>query len=430
MRLMSALALGLLVSVSGAALITEPAFAAKKEEAPALKPSPNFVKAYQEADKALKANDAAAAQAKVAEAEAAASNEDDKYLLGSLKLNLGIVAKDQKIQRSGLEQILASGKASPTDTARFSFFVGQFALQDKDYDGAIQRLTTATTGGYPGPDAELMLAEAYFGKSTAGGNVVNNQLTPAGKQIANDGLTHLKAAVEKQKAAGQPVDPSWTARGFRMASLTGSPDAAYWSASALKGGGPDAGENWRIALRSFQDNHKQMTPAENLDVLRLMAATGALTDAYSYQEYADGAQKSGLFGEAKSVIDQGRSAGRLQPTQLQDVYQIASGGIAADRASLPASEASAAKAANGKIAVSTANAYLGYGDYAKAVTLYRLGLEKGGVNADEVNTRLGIALAKSGDTAGAKAAFGAVTTGVRKEIAGLWNTYLDSKGAA
>ncbi|MFT3966283.1 MAG: hypothetical protein QM690_10415 [Sphingobium sp.] len=431
MRLMSALALGLMVPAAGAVLIAAPATAQKKgkDAAPALKPSANFVKAYQEADKAIKGGDPAASQAAIAAAEQAASNEDDKYLLGSLKLNLGLGQKDQKQQRAGLEQMLASGKTPAADVGKFSFFVGQFALQDKDYDGAIQRFNTAVGAGYNGADAEVMLAESYFGKATTGGNVANNQLTPAGKQIANQGLDHLKKAIEAQKAAGQTPDPSWYSRGFRMAALSQSPDAAYWSSSTLKSGGDP--ENWRIALRTFQDSHKTLSRDESIDLLRLMAATGSLKDSYSYGEYADAALKAGLFGEVKSVIDKGRSAGHLQPTQFADIYKIASDGIPADRASLPSSESNASKAPTGRPAAATANAYLGYGDNAKAATLYRLALQKGGVNNDEINTRLGIALARSGDNAGAKAAFGAITTpGARKEIADYWTTWLDSKTAA
>ena len=57
-------------------------------------------------------------------------------------------------------------------------------------------------------------------------------------------------------------------------------------------------------------------------------------------------------------------------------------------------------------------------------------LKKGGVDADELNTRLGIALAKSGDVAGARTAFGAVTKpGNRKTIADFWTLYLSSKAA-
>ncbi|HEX7857149.1 MAG TPA: hypothetical protein VF503_25990 [Sphingobium sp.] len=432
MRLKSALALGLMVPVAGAVLLAAPVSAAKKEAAPSgpsIKPSPEAIKIYQDADKALKAKDAAGAKAKIDELQGVAKTPDDQYLVGQLLIGYGQANNDQNALRDGVNKSLDSGKLAPADAAKFNFFKGQFATQAKDYDGAIQAFTNAVNGGYNPGDTEVMLAEAYFSKATSGSNVANNQLTPQGKQIANDGLIHLKKAIEAKQAAGQPVDGSWYSRGFRMAALSGSPDQAYWSTSALKGGGQ--AENWRIALRSFQDSHRTMTRDENLDVLRLMAASGSLKESYSYGEYADAALKAGLFGEVKAVIEQGRSAGNLQPTQLADIYKVANDGIGADRASLPSAEASATKAANGKMAASTASAYLGYGDYAKAATLYRLALQKGGVSADEVNTRLGIALAKSGDTAGARAAFGAVTTpGARKDIAGFWTTWLDSKGAA
>jgi hypothetical protein len=55
--------------------------------------------------------------------------------------------------------------------------------------------------------------------------------------------------------------------------------------------------------------------------------------------------------------------------------------------------------------------------------MYRAALSKGGVDANEVNTRLGIALARSGDKAGAQAAFGAVTGNPRAGIAALWTTW-------
>lgn len=432
MRLMPALALGLIVPVTGAALLAVPAGAARNEQqqapqAPQLRPTPNFVKIYQDVDKAIKANDYATAKAKIAEAEAAASNDDDKYLLATLKLNIGLGTQDAAMQRAALEAMVASGKTTPADTAKFNFFIGQFALQAKEYDKAIEALNASVTGGYPDAGAaNVYIAESYFGKAYM--NVQGNQFTPAGKQLAIQGLGYLKKAIDAQKAAGTPVDKAWYSRGFNMASLSGAPDAAYWSGEALKN--DPKPENWRIALRVYQDGHRTMTRDENLDLLRLMSATGALVEAYSYGEYVDAAMKGGLYGEAKSVIDKGRAGGHLQPTQLADLYKIASDGIAADRAGLPASEAAANRAPNGKVASSTGSAYLSYGDYAKAATLYRLALQKGGVDANEVNTRLGIALAQSGDMAGAKAAFAAVTgPGARKEIADFWTLWLTSKGA-
>ncbi len=62
---------------------------------------------------------------------------------------------------------------------------------------------------------------------------------------------------------------------------------------------------------------------------------------------------------------------------------------------------------------------------AKAVELYQLALSKGGVDADEINTRIGIAHARAGQSAEAKAAFAKVTNGPRGEIANFWSLYVD-----
>ena len=86
---------------------------------------------------------------------------------------------------------------------------------------------------------------------------------------------------------------------------------------------------------------------------------------------------------------------------------------------------------DGALASQTADAYLGAGNYAKAIEYYNLALQKGGpINADEVNTHLGIAMALSGDKAGAKAKFAAVATAPRTDIANLWTTYADAPAAA
>ena len=65
--------------------------------------------------------------------------------------------------------------------------------------------------------------------------------------------------------------------------------------------------------------------------------------------------------------------------------------------------------------------YYGAGNYAKAAALYRQALAKG-ADANTSNLRLGEALARSGDKAGATAALNAVT-GPQADIAKLWLLY-------
>jgi len=425
MRFGSALVLALSVVTTGtAAFVAGPALAAKKEEAPKLKPSPEFVKAYLPVEKQLAAKDFNGAKAQIAAVEALAKTPDDQYLVGSLYLNTGLGLNDQSLQRAGLERMLASGMTPAADVGKFQFYVGRFALVGKEYDKAIVALTAATQAGYGESMPYIFLAESYFGKANSG--IVNNQFSPAGKQVVYQGLDVLNKAIGIETAAGRKAEGAWYSRGFRMAILSGSPDLAKWTDMALKN--DPKPDNWRLALRGYQDANKAMTREENLDVLRLLSSTGALKEAYDYQEYVEAAIKAGLFGEAKAVIDAGRAAGHLQPTMFKEQYQIVVAGIPKDKASLPAAAVDSARAANGRTAMFTANAYLGYGDYAKAAELYRLALQKGGVDGDEINTHLGMALAKAGDVAGAKAALAAVTKpGTRKTIAELWALWLNSK---
>jgi hypothetical protein len=111
---------------------------------------------------------------------------------------------------------------------------------------------------------------------------------------------------------------------------------------------------------------------------------------------------------------------------FRDTYTLASGRIAADRASLAAAEKAALAGAAAKGAMSTGDAYLGYGDYAKAAAMYRAALTKSGADTSLANLRLGIALGRSGDKAGATAALNAVT-GPRAGIAKLWLAWLATR---
>lgn len=426
MRLVSPMAIGLMLAFAGTAGVVTTATAAKKEEAKAPKLSKEFSAPAAAAQDLLKANKFDEAKAKLAEAEGFAKTPDEQFNLNVLRLNLGLGLKDTAIQRAAVEGMLASGGVPAAEVPKYEFFAGDFAMKANDNDAAIAHFKKAADLGYPGSAPWVMGAEANFQKAI--GVSQGNNISPAGKPFVDAGLPMLKKAIEIEKASGAQVPAGWYNRGFTMAYVTQSPETAEWAKLNLTAD-PSA-KNWRALLRSFQESNKTLTRGENLDVMRLMAQTGALESEYDYSEYVDAASKSGLIGEVKSTIEKGRSTGKLAPAKLAEYYSQATAGIAKDKGSLPAAEADAGKAANGKTAAYTADAYLGYGDYAKAVTLYKLALQKGGVDVSEVTTRLGIALALSGDSAGAKSAFDQVQTGARKTIAGYWSLWLSTKQAA
>ncbi len=423
MRFVSPVALALALALTGGA-ISAPAMAAKKEDkkggAPKLNVSPDVIKALQAAQTAAAANDFAGAKAALADADSKAKSNDDKYQIGAIKLNTSIAAKDNALQGEALAQMLDSGLTPAEQVGQFNAVAADQALQAKNYDLAIQRAQAAVQANYKPESINATLAQAYFGKA----GTANAGAEPA-RGLNQKGLAALKAAADATKAAGGQVPAQWYQIGVSRAAASRLPEVTEWATLAYQAA-PN-GENLRTLVRLFQQSNPNITNRENLDVLRLMAASGGLVVAGDFLEYGEMASKTGIYGEVKSAIDQGRAKGVLKGTAGADLYQTATPKIAGDKASLASAEADARKAANGKIAAATADAYLGYGDYAKAAAMFDLAKQKGGVDADEVNTRLGIAKALGGDVASAKTAFQSVQAGTRKKIADLWLSYLATK---
>lgn len=424
MRFVTPLALTLALALTGGA-ISAPAFAAKKEEkkaGPKLNLSPDVVKSLQAAQKAAEAQDFAGAKAALADADSKAKSNDDKYQIGAIKLNTSIASKDSALQTEALNQMLDSGLTSPEQTGQFNAIAADQALQAKNYDVAIQRGEAAVAAGYKPEAVNPTIAQAYFAKA----GTTNTSAEPA-RGLTVKGLAALKAAADSMKAAGQQPPAQWYQIGVGRAEAAKLPDVTDWAKWAYQA--EPSGQNLRTLVRLFQRANPTISNRENLDVLRLLNVSDGLVIAADFTEYAEMASKTGIYGEVKSVIDKGRSKGVLNASQGTDLYQPAVAKIASDKSTLGSAEADAQKAANGKIAAATADAYLGYGDFAKAASMFELAKQKGGVDADEVNTRLGIAKAMGGDMAGAKTAFSAVQGGSRKQIAGLWLAYLSTKGA-
>jgi hypothetical protein len=423
MRFTTPTALALALAMLGGTA-SAPTWAAKKEDkasAPKLNVSPDVVKALVAAQEAEKKQDFAAAKAALADADSKAKSNDDKYQIGAIKLNLSISSKDAALQSEALTQMLDSGMTPAAQVGQFNAIAADQALQAKNPDLAIKRAQAAIQANYKPDSTNAVLVQAYFAKA----GTANASAEPA-RSLNQQGLAALKAAIDASKAAGGQVPAQWYEIGVSRAVNAKLPDMADWAKMAYQAN--PSGQNLRTLVRLFQQSAPTISNRENLDVMRLLAFSGGLVVSGDYLEYGEMASKTGIYGEVKSAIDAGRAKGVLSASQGADLYQTSTPKIAGDKASLGSAETDARKAATGKIAAATADAYLGYGDYAKAAAMFELAKQKGGVDADEVNTRLGIAKALGGDVASAKTALQSVQAGNRKKIADLWLTYLATKG--
>jgi tetratricopeptide (TPR) repeat protein len=156
-----------------------------------------------------------------------------------------------------------------------------------------------------------------------------------------------------------------------------------------------------------------------------MRATGSLSNAADYSLYATAASEQMNYNEAQAVIDQGLASKQIDPSNplFRDIIT----GLKAKPKATEADLVQAVKdAKDGKAFVRIGDRYYAMGNYAKAAELYRQAIGKAGVDPSIANMHLGMALAQTGDKAGATAAFNAVS-GNLAEIAKYWLIYVQQR---
>jgi len=421
MKKFSYLALGAAIMALGAGTITaDSAFAQKRDkkaEAEAAAKAPKLSKPVQallsQAQTAQAAGDHAGALNFLQQALAVPkATAEDKLWTYRLMVNSAQATKNNQLLGQSLEGAISTGMVSPQDEINFRTALRALALQANNYPAAIQqaqRLVQLSPN-----DAKLQLEL---------GGIYQMAKQP------REALATMNQAIATAKASGQPVPEDYYRNVAKLAldnKMTGefSAATANWLAAY------PTPQNWTTVLSLFQDG-ANFDDQGTLDLYRLMHAAGALNSEKDYFEYAEVANRRGFPGEAKMSLDEGLAKGKLSTSKpyTKELQALVNPKVARDRSSLAGLEGEAKRAANGRMALSTGDAYYGYGNFAKAVELYRLALQKGGVDAATVNLRLGAALARAGQKAEAQTALQAVQGGPRQQMAQYWLIWLGNRQA-
>ncbi|EGD58594.1 hypothetical protein Y88_0651 [Novosphingobium nitrogenifigens DSM 19370] len=425
----AALALGLSL---GAGVFAVPAAVAK--DAPKATNSPEFGKVAGPFQKTLTEvqakkgkvsdaefkTDAAGLIPQLAAMETSVKTPLDKIIFGQWQYMVGGWADDAVLGNKGLQNMLDSGQLPADKTLLVSAMLGQNAYSAKDYATAIKVLGPLASNPSVQDVVPEMLVESY-----------------ASNGQPKEGLAALKSAIAARKAANVAVPEEWYARANRIAYNSKLPSESIEWALAMAAAYPSQ-LNWLSAAQLVRNSSTSFTSQEELDVSRLMDQSGALKLEPKYVEreyvaYLQAIDARRFPGEAVRITEQGLSTGALkaEDTFVKDTLAQARPRIAPDKASLPGLAKDAAAAPNGKVAMAAADAYLAYGEAAKADELFTLALTKGGIDADKdrVLTRLGIAQIDEGKYADAKATLAKVT-GPRVPIAQLWSTFAEQKASA
>jgi tetratricopeptide (TPR) repeat protein len=369
-----------------------------------LRPSAKALKPLAELQAAVKSGDAAAIQAKMAAAQAVVSTNEDRAVLAELQLERAAATNDSAAAMAAMDAILATGVLRPEETAPLLKNLSNLRFEAKQYDQAAAVSERRLQLNPNDVDAIALLAESR----NAQGRVA-------------EAVSVLQRGIQLQSAAGRKADEKWLKRATSLAynaKLPNAPELARQWVAAY----PSAA-SWRNAIGIYRNMVHPDTEGV-LDLLRLENAVGALTEPSDYALYASGVSQQGNYVEALAILNQGAAARHIDPAgaDFRDMF-------AAVKAKPQATEADLAEAAKTAPAASTliriGDRYYGLGNYAKAAETYRIAVAKPGADANVGNLHLGMALARSGDKAGAEAAFAKVT-GTYSEIAKYWLLYVQN----
>ena len=357
---------------------------------------------------AVNAKNAAAIPGLLTAAQAKAKTADDKSHIAQLQLRAAVDTNDTIAMTAVIEGLIASGAAPAATTNALYINLGKLQYNAKAFDRAGAAFERVLQIDPTSVDAMVMLAETR-----------NSQGRTA------EAVTLLQKAITARVASGPKPDEAWYKRAVALSYNAKLPSAAglarEWAAAY-----PTA-KNWRDAIRIYQNTSK-LDDSALIDSMRLARVTGALSGENDYFRFSNTLVNKGFPGEAKAALEEGfaaKSIDRSRPTFAQ-LYSTATTKSQGDRASLAASGKAAMAGPTAKQAMLIGDAYYGYGDYAQAVALYRAALTKAGADKDLANLRIGMALAQSGDKAGATAALTA-SGGLQSDVAKLWLAYVATK---
>lgn len=385
---------------------------ASTQSAPAQAGQQRTVKLSKEAQKpilalqsAVDAKNSAAVPALAAAAQAAARTPEDKMVIASLQLRAAAAANDEPAMAAAIDALLATGAADQQQVGKLTFALAKIHYRAKQFDRAAPALERVLASEPANVEAMTLLVE-----------------TRAGLGRNAEAAALLNTAIATEAAAGRKPPEQWYKRAAALAlksKLPGTVEAArQWLAAY------PSKTSWRDAIRIHIQESKLDGQAA-LDALRLARAAGALEGERDYGTYLYEAAEGGTPGEAKAVLLEGAAAKAIDPAKppINAMEREIRMRAAGESVNLKERTAAALAGPAAKPLVAAADSHFGRGDYAEAAKLYRAALGKAGADADLVNLRLGMALARQGDKAGAKAALETVR-GTRAETAKFWLIYV------
>jgi tetratricopeptide (TPR) repeat protein len=420
----SSLALAMALAVGATATtfvaVAAPAYAQRnrdkdKDEEAQPQYSEEFIAAYQPLNAASQQEPAdwATVAAGAPGLIAVTLSNDEKIVTGGLIYNAGAQTQNSDLQLQGMMMMLESGKVRPEVIGRYNYIAYELLRNSNRHAESRPYLQLAIDYDFTnnGQFTKLNMIENMRRSFTAEGDYVGASSYLTGEINRIEGET------------GSPADVELYAALVSMTYNNSLVPQVYDAVQQWVSSYPDT-TNWRDAIGIVR-NLNDFTNAELLDLMRLGSKLGTLDRTSDYLLYIESADPRRLPLEVKNAIDQGYALGVIDRTDeyVSESLTTANSRIASDRAELPALESDAsAPDAGYRTVIAAGNAFLSYGEYDKAETFFKKGINMAGVNRNEALTRLGMAQAELGKYEDAEATLSQVE-GARVPIAKLWIAY-------
>src|SRR6266403_5232629 len=411
---MKVTALSIRVLVGGAAIIAAaglvaatPAFAAEGKQTNSAK----LGKPLKEAHDDLNAKKYADAIAKLREAEGIAGKTPyDQHLindmLGFAYARIQNYAEAAKAWEAELDDGFMAQSEIPTRVRQLA----EANYQIKNYDKAIEFGNRAIKGGFADEELKTLVGQAYYLKGDWK-NALRFEEGLVDEKIKN-GQTPKSESLQLVLSACVKLNDSASETRALEKIVTYYPKPDYW---------------YQLLFTMRQQTSGN--DANTLQTYRLMSEVDVLKSPEDYTEMAQLALEAGSPGEAQHILEKGIAKGVFTDPRAkaknQRLLESAKKAAATDQANLPKIEKDADAAPNGAKNVGVGLAYLGYGQYDKAVDEISKGLAKGGLrNESEARLLLGIAQLKAGHKEDATKSFHAVKGDPSLErLANLWSLH-------
>jgi hypothetical protein len=362
-----------------------------------------------QAQQAIAQSNYPTASAYLNQVAAQARTDSDRFVIARLQLDIANRTFNTAAQTAAINALLANPLLGSEQAAELYYHRARLSYHAQNLDAARTDLQAAIDRGTSNPRIFIAMS-----------GLLGDQGDNAGA------LAMFDRALAINQTAGIATPVAWYRRAISFAQQLGQQPRVLQLGQMMLAAYPTQ-RNWRDVAIQHRAAYAA-DPESVMDLWRLQAAAGALTGEFDYRDYARAARAVQAPAEIERIVQAGRAAAMLDGgnSEIASLDRGTTRAAQGLRSALPGRAQAAAGATTGAEALSAANDYLSLGEYAAAAPLYRTAIEKGSIDAEFANLRLGIALAMSGDADGARTALDQVT-GVRASVARLWRVYVDTR---